>query len=102
MIQIIGNAAVDTVIRLNRFPRPGETVVALGATDDLGGKGANQAVAAARCGAEVRLIAAVGADVLGDRIRASSRRKGWRRTASGPRPTQPTAASLQSTSRARI
>jgi ribokinase len=70
MIQVIGNAAVDTVIRLNRFPRPGETIVALGATDDLGGKGANQAVAAARCGAEVRLIAAIGADALGDRIRS--------------------------------
>ena len=71
MIQVIGNAAVDTVIRLNRFPRPGETTVALGAADDLGGKGANQAVVAARCGAEVRLIAAVGTDALGDRIRAA-------------------------------
>jgi ribokinase len=71
MIQVIGNAAVDTVIRLDRFPQPGETIVALGATDDLGGKGANQAVVAARCGAEVRLIAAVGADALGDRIRAA-------------------------------
>jgi ribokinase len=71
MIQVIGNAAVDTVIRLDRFPQPGETIVALGAADDLGGKGANQAVVAARCGAEARLIAAVGADGLGDRIRAA-------------------------------
>jgi ribokinase len=71
MIQVIGNAAVDTVIRLGRFPQPGETIVALGATDDLGGKGANQAVVAARCGAEARMIAAIGADALGDRIRAA-------------------------------
>ncbi|MBV9288980.1 MAG: ribokinase [Hyphomicrobiales bacterium] len=71
MIQVIGNAAVDTVIRLDRFPRPGETIVALGAADDLGGKGANQAIVAARCGAEARLIAAIGADALGERIRAA-------------------------------
>ncbi len=51
MIHVIGNAAVDSVIRVERFPRPGETIVALGASEDLGGKGANQAVVAARCGA---------------------------------------------------
>jgi ribokinase len=71
MIHVIGNAAVDSVIRVDRLPRPGETVVALGASEDLGGKGANQAVAAMRCGANVRLVAAIGADVLGERIRSS-------------------------------
>jgi hypothetical protein len=35
MIHVIGNAALDSVIRVNRFPRPGETVVALGAAEDL-------------------------------------------------------------------
>ena len=68
---MIGNAAVDTVIRVDRFPRPGETIVALGASDDLGGKGANQAVATARCGAKVRLVAAIGADAQGERIRSN-------------------------------
>jgi ribokinase len=71
MIHVIGNAAVDSVIRVERLPRPGETIVALGASEDLGGKGANQAVAAARCGANVRLVAAIGSDVLGERIRSS-------------------------------
>jgi ribokinase len=70
MIQVIGNAAVDSVIRVDRLPQPGETIVALGASEDLGGKGANQAVAAARCGVRVRLIAAIGDDAQGKRIRA--------------------------------
>ncbi len=48
MIHVIGNAALDSVIRVDWFPRPGETIVALGASEDLGGKGANQALAAAR------------------------------------------------------
>lgn len=71
MIHVIGNAAVDSVIRVDRFPRPGETIVALGASEDLGGKGANQAIAAARCGADVRLVAPIGADAEGKRIRLS-------------------------------
>ena len=69
MIHVFGNAAVDTVIKLDRLPRPGETVVARGAADDLGGKGANQAVVLARCGQRVRLVAALGADAVGERIR---------------------------------
>jgi ribokinase len=76
MIHVIGNAAVDSVIRVDRFPRPGETIVALGASEDLGGKGANQAVVAARCGARVRLVAPIGDDALGERIRSSLAREG--------------------------
>jgi ribokinase len=76
MIHVIGNAAVDSVIRVDRFPRPGETIVALGASEDLGGKGANQAVVAARCGARVRLVAPIGDDALGARIRSSLAREG--------------------------
>jgi ribokinase len=71
MIHVIGNAAVDTVIRMERFPRPGETLVAEQAGDDLGGKGANQAVAIARCGEKVSLVASVGIDTLGERVRTS-------------------------------
>ncbi len=71
MIHVIGNAAVDTIIRVDRFPQPGETIAALGATEDLGGKGANQAIAAARCAADVRLFAAIGDDAEGKRIRSS-------------------------------
>jgi ribokinase len=76
MIHVIGNAAVDSVIRVDRFPRPGETIIALGASEDLGGKGANQAIAAARCGAHVRLVAAIGDDSEGERIRSSLHREG--------------------------
>jgi ribokinase len=76
MIHVIGNAAVDSVIRVERFPRPGETIVALGASEDLGGKGANQAVVAARGGALVRLVAPIGDDALGERIRSSLAREG--------------------------
>jgi len=76
MIRVIGNAAVDSVIRVERFPRPGETIVALGASEDLGGKGANQAVVAARCGAPARLVAPIGDDAMGERIRSSLDREG--------------------------
>ena len=76
MIHVIGNAAVDSLIRVDRFPRAGETIVALGASEDLGGKGANQAIVAARCGAPVRLVAAIGDDALGERIRWNLAREG--------------------------
>jgi len=69
MIHVVGNATVDMTVRLESFPRPGETVVALGAAEDLGGKGANQAIVAARAGAPVRLVAAIGEDQRGDRFR---------------------------------
>jgi ribokinase len=76
MIHVIGNAAVDSVIRVDELPRPGETIVALGASEDLGGKGANQAVAAARCGAPIRLVAPIGDDAVGERIRWNLAREG--------------------------
>jgi ribokinase len=76
MIHVIGNAAVDSVIRVDELPRPGETIVALGASEDLGGKGANQAIVAARCGAPVRLVASIGDDALGERIRWTLAREG--------------------------
>ena len=69
MIHVIGNAAIDSVIRLERLPVAGETLVAESAAEDLGGKGANQAIVIARCGVGVRLVAAIGADDAGRRIR---------------------------------
>jgi ribokinase len=76
MIHVIGNVAVDSVIRVDRLPRPGETIVALGASEDLGGKGANQAIVAARCGAPVRLVAPIGDNAMAKRIRSSLVREG--------------------------
>ena len=76
MIHVVGNAAIDTILSVERFPRPGETIVARGVVEDLGGKGANQAVVIARCGARVRLVAALGDDVAGARIRRSLNAEG--------------------------
>src|SRR5262245_29391646 len=70
MIHVVGNAAIDTVFRVDRLPLPGETVVAADLSEDLGGKGANQAVMARRSGSKVRLVAAIGDDPAGARIRA--------------------------------
>lgn len=67
-IHVVGNVCVDTSFRLERLPRPGETLNAATAVEGLGGKGANQAAAAARTGATVTLWAPVGQDAAGDRM----------------------------------
>jgi len=56
-------------VRVPRIPRPGETVVGRDFQVSGGGKGANQAVAAARAGGRVRFVTALGADGFGDRAR---------------------------------
>ncbi|MDL2405804.1 ribokinase [Rhizobium calliandrae] len=61
-VHVVGNVCVDTTFRVDRFPQPGETFNARSHMDGVGGKGANQAVAAARTGADVRFFAAVGTD----------------------------------------
>ena len=69
-VLVIGNCTLDISFRVLRFPKPGETLLADGSTRDLGGKGANQAVAAARTGVPVAFCAAVGADENGEEMRA--------------------------------
>jgi ribokinase len=61
-LTVVGSINLDLVARTERLPRPGETVTGATFTEIPGGKGANQAVAAARLGAEVILIGSVGAD----------------------------------------
>ncbi|HEV7249545.1 MAG TPA: PfkB family carbohydrate kinase [Shinella sp.] len=61
-IHVVGNVCVDTSFRLERLPQPGETLNALAASEGPGGKGANQAAAASRTGADVMLWAPVGKD----------------------------------------
>lgn len=68
-ILVIGSYNRDTVLRLARFPAPGETLTALGMAEFHGGKGSNQAVAAARAGGRVGLIAALGDDAAGEAAR---------------------------------
>lgn len=65
-ICVIGSYNRDTVLRVARFPAPGETLAAEGMDRFHGGKGSNQAVAAARAGGRVRIAAAIGADPAGD------------------------------------
>jgi len=68
-VLIVGSANVDFTVALPRLPRPGETVSEGTLLVARGGKGANQAVAARRLGADVRLIASVGDDASGREVR---------------------------------
>ena len=61
-VAVVGSANLDLVARTERLPRPGETVTGASFERIPGGKGANQAVAAARLGADVRFLGAVGRD----------------------------------------
>jgi ribokinase len=65
-ICVVGSANVDLTFRAPRFPQPGETLTGYSLQQSMGGKGANQAVAAARLGAQVAFIACVGSDSFGD------------------------------------
>jgi ribokinase len=69
MIAVVGSLNIDIVARVARFPMPGETVSATSYQESLGGKGANQAVAAARAGSAVEFVGRVGADRAGDALR---------------------------------
>ena len=61
---MVGSANVDLVARCERLPRPGETVTDADFARMPGGKGANQAVAAARLGARTRFVGRIGTDDL--------------------------------------
>jgi ribokinase len=70
-ITVVGSVNLDLVARCERLPRAGETVSGAELSRIPGGKGANQAVAAARLGADVTLVAAVGTDGFADEALAS-------------------------------
>jgi ribokinase len=65
-VAVVGSANVDHVIRVPHLPAPGETVLGSYYAQYMGGKGANQAVAAARLGASAHFIGAFGTDAAGD------------------------------------
>ena len=65
-IAVVGSANVDLTTFSDRFPRPGETIFGQKFDLGFGGKGANQAVAARLCGAEVVMVAKVGNDLFGE------------------------------------
>lgn len=68
-LAVLGSINADHILNLAHFPRPGETVIGKQYQVAFGGKGANQAVAAGRSGADIVFIACVGDDDIGERIR---------------------------------
>ncbi|MBE1592082.1 ribokinase [Nonomuraea angiospora] len=75
-VVVVGSANADLVVQVERHPAPGETVLGSQPAVHPGGKGANQAVAAARLGARVALLGRVGADGHGRLLRESLERDG--------------------------
>jgi len=74
---VIGSLNIDLVVAVPLLPKPGETVAGPNAEHRPGGKGANQACAAARLGANVRLAGLVGDDAFGPTCSPPSPRRGW-------------------------
>jgi ribokinase len=73
---VVGSLNTDLLVRVGSLPRPGETITGGSFEMAGGGKGANQAVAAARAGAAVALVGAVGADEFGARLIEELAREG--------------------------
>src|SRR5574341_1630641 len=73
---VVGSSNTDLIVRSDRLPQPGETVLGGDLITAPGGKGANQAVAAARLGAAVTFVARVGQDMFGEAALESFRREG--------------------------
>lgn len=75
-IVVVGSINADLTTRVARHPHPGETLMGTGGTFSAGGKGANQAVAAALLGGDVAMVGAVGADPQAEAALTHLRRSG--------------------------
>jgi ribokinase len=75
-VVVVGSSNTDMILRVPRVPRPGETLLGGEFSTAAGGKGANQAVAAARAGGNVAFVARLGLDSLGDAAMEGFRREG--------------------------
>src|SRR3954470_11731230 len=86
-ILVVGSINMDLVTQANEFPRPGRTLFGSKFATHAGGKGANQAVAAARLGARVAMLGRVGNDAFGLELKARLAREGiatdWVREVAG-------------------
>ena len=75
-IVVVGSSNTDMILQMDHIPRPGETILGGVFSMAAGGKGANQAVAAARAGGQVALLARVGSDMFGQQAVEGFRRDG--------------------------
>jgi ribokinase len=75
-IVVVGSSNVDLIMKMDRLPRRGESVSDAVFMQTFGGKGANQAVAAARAGAQVTFVNCVGDDSYGEQVTANLRQAG--------------------------
>lgn len=91
---VIGSSNTDMVVKTSRFPKPGETI--LGGDFFLfpGGKGANQAVAAARLGGDVTFICSIGQDLFGDQAVSGYEKEGINTKFVRRDPVKPTGVAL--------
>jgi ribokinase len=93
-VVVLGSINMDLVVRVARLPRPGDTVLGERLLTIPGGKGANQAVAAARLGASVRMVGRVGADAFGSVLRDGLREDGVDVSSVAVDQTEPSGAAL--------
>lgn len=93
-VAVVGSLNMDLVARAPRLPRPGETLAGHAFAQVAGGKGGNQAVAAARLGAKVAMLGCVGADTNGAQLRAGLEAEGIDCAALDTSPTAPTGVAL--------
>jgi ribokinase len=75
-LTVVGTAHMDFIAYLDRFPEPGETIMGKGFVSAPGGKGANQAIAAHRLGADCYLVSKVGDDFVGESLLENARKNG--------------------------
>lgn len=93
-ITVVGSSNSDLVVKVRRLPQPGETVIGGNLVAAGGGKGANQAVAARRLGAEVYFVARVGADLFGEQALAAYRAEGMHTDYLAQTPNVPSGVAL--------
>ena len=93
-VTVLGSLNMDISVTVPRLPGPGATVLGAAAQFTPGGKGANQAVAAARLGADVRMVGCVGDDDFGRQLLAALRAEGIDASAVRAVPSAPTGLAM--------